>query len=150
MAEPRPFPCRFCQHALTAHNLKDGCTNFTCLATPGEATPQTTEEQDLPILGPGEALPRYIRPFSARPEPEVLAVKEAERRERAETPGDSIRYAGYVVEEMLDDERRSLAEAQRVDAIEQADAYLSTHRKSEVWSLINRLRDELVRAGRKD
>lgn len=38
-------------------------------------------------------------------------------------------------------------EVQRVGAIEQADAYLNTHRKSEVWSLIDRLRDELVRAG---
>lgn len=34
----------------------------------------------------------------------------------------------------------------RVGAIEQADAYLSTHRKSETWRLIDRLRDELVRA----
>lgn len=123
MFDPEPFPCRFCRHALDAHNLEDGCTNCICLATPGEGTPRTTEEQDLPILGPGEALPRYMRPIRVASEPEVLAVKEAERT--------------------------SLAEAQRVGAIEQADAYLSTHRKSEVWSLINRLRDELVRAGRR-
>ncbi|UVG35282.1 hypothetical protein SEA_CECE_276 [Microbacterium phage Cece] len=85
-------------------------------------------------------------------QPPVEATESASREEAerlVQMWRDGFPEANAALQRYLSQnatEKRDIAQALRVGAIEQADAYLSTHRKTEVWSLINRLRDELVRA----
>ena len=53
------WACRHCQHAVDQHNLEWGCRVCTCMATPGEAYPMTTEQEKRPILRVTQCLPQY-------------------------------------------------------------------------------------------
>lgn len=46
--------CRHCWHDIAEHDSEVGCRFCTCLATPGEARPQTLEELEADVLEPGQ------------------------------------------------------------------------------------------------
>ena len=53
--------CRFCRHAVGAHNLEVGCPYCRCAGTPGEVRPREAAGFDVKVLEPHERAPGYER-----------------------------------------------------------------------------------------
>jgi hypothetical protein len=64
------YACRFCQHQVREHNRIEGCRFCTCLATPGEAMPQTDRDSAVMPLSPT----RHTEPYVLTPTPAPMAT----------------------------------------------------------------------------
>lgn len=101
--------CRFCRHELGEHDSKVGCNSCTCMATSGEANPQTLAEVDRSIISPLTVLPGYALRTS-RKEPDMARSTAAIERE--------IELAQRRLELLIEerDERANLPEEPEYDA----------------------------------